>query len=557
MNFARLAVVGTAAIALLAGGQAARAETLTDALILGYRHSGLLEKNRAVLRAADEDVATALSQLRPIINYTVSAQQAWTFPNDQPGSSIPFSPTQFGGVENEYETSTNIGISANLLLYDGGQSRLGIDVAKETVLATRDSLTQVEQQVLFDAASAYLAVREAEAFVNLRRSNVGLTSEQLRASRERFDVGEVTRTDVALAESRLAAGRSQLAASLGDLEVARAQYVQAVGVEPGDLQEVTWRPNVPASVEAAQRVARQIHPLIRQDMRGITIAELNVLRAEAARRPTVSAFAEAGIDKEFQEDAQIGVQMTGPIYQGGQISAAFRQAIALRDESRADLHLTTDDVIRQVRDAWSSYEVAQASIDAGQLEVRASQVAFEGLQEELKSRRQDDDRRASRPAGSRECARQLDLGAHFAHPVRGATHVHHGPPDGRATRPRHHHLRSERLLPGGGECAEHAADIAPGPEARPADEVPRPAIARPRNGERRARLGAACESRKVETARRRVSGGLGLRGVPALALLAAEGDGGPDALLHELHQAGHDTLIGIDAGAGQNLAPVA
>ncbi len=381
MNFCRPAVLGMAVVAFLTGGLPARAETLTDALILAYRHSGLLEQNRAVLRAADEDVATALAQLRPIINYTVSAQQFWTFPNDAPGRTI--GGVQFQDTQDESQTTADIAITMDLLLYDGGQTRLGIDVAKETVLATREALTQVEQQVLFDAASAYLAVREAIAFVNLRRSNVGLLDEQLRASRERFDVGEVTRTDVALAESRQAAARSQLAASLGDLEVAKAQYVRAVGVEPGDLEEVTWEPDVPPSLEATQRVARQIHPLIRQDMRGITIAELNVLRAEAARRPAVSLNASTGIDKEFQEEVRLGLQMSGPIYQGGQLSAAYRQAVARRDESRADLHITTDDVLEQVSGAWSAYEVAQASIDAGQLEVRAARVAFEGLKEEV------------------------------------------------------------------------------------------------------------------------------------------------------------------------------
>ncbi len=379
----RAALAGATAMAVLAGAGVARAETLADALVLAYRHSGLLEKNRAVLRAADEDVATAIAQLRPILDYTVSAQRNYIFPNDQLGTFNPLTGTTVGAVENEIQDTASIGLSAQLLLYDGGRTRLGIDVAKETVLATREGLIQVEQQVMLNAVSAYLAVREAIAFVNLRQSNVEVLSEQLRAARERFDVGEVTRTDVALAEAQLASARSLLGAAQGDLEIARAQYLQTIGRPPGDLAPVSRIPDTAPTLEAAQEVAKKIHPTIRRDMRAITISELNVLRAEAAFRPSVTAGANLSIDQQYTEQASIGLQMSGPIYRGGALNAAFRQAVARRDESRADLHVTTDDTLQQVAQAWAQFNVAAARIDAGQLEVRAARVAYEGLQEEV------------------------------------------------------------------------------------------------------------------------------------------------------------------------------
>ena len=372
MKGARTILFGVALVAGLSGSLAARAETLADAFVLAYRHSGLLEKNRAVLRAADEDVAQALAALRPVLNYTASASQNFSLGND---SNI---------ASNEIvELRSSIGLSAELLLWDAGRTQLGLDVAKETVLLTRHALTQVEQQVLFNAVSAYLAVQEAQAFVNLRQSNVQVLSEQLRAARERFDVGEVTRTDVALAESQLAASRSELAASRGDLEVARAQYVQAVGQAPGQLQGVGAPPRTAANLHDAQAVARQTHPVIRRDMRGVTIGELNILRAEAAMKPRIVGQGSFSINQDYTENAQVGVQMTGPIYQGGALTSAYRQAAARRDEARADLHITVDDVLNQVSQAWAQREVATARIAASELQVRAARVAFQGLQEEF------------------------------------------------------------------------------------------------------------------------------------------------------------------------------
>ncbi len=382
MIWRKSVVAATAAVCLAVTSLPARAETLADALVLAYRHSGLLEQNRAVLRAADEDVAQAIAQLRPIINYAVRAQRSYNFPNNaEAGASATtgFTPR----ISDDFEDTASIGVSADLLLYDGGQTRLAIDVARETVLATRHALVQVEQQVLFDAVVAYLAVREAEAFVDLGRSSVELLEAELQASRDRFEVGEVTRTDVALSELQLAATRSQLSSALGDLEIARAQYVRAVGQEPGDLAPVGGQPETASSLDAAQAVARQIHPTIRQDMRGITIAELNVLRAEAARRPSVSAGVSARVEEDFTESLTLGLEMTGPIYQGGGLSSAIRQAIARRDESRGNLHVTVDDVLEAVAQAWTQRDVAVARIDAGQLEVRAARIAFQGLQEEV------------------------------------------------------------------------------------------------------------------------------------------------------------------------------
>jgi outer membrane protein len=159
-------------MALVLAGAAlpARAETLADALVSAYNHSHLLDQNRALLRAADEDVAVALADLRPILSYAATA-----------------------GIANNAVTgdtlSQSLSISADLLLYDFGRSKLGIELAKESVLASRETLVNVEQTVLYNAVQAYMNVIRAGEFVALRQNNVRLITEELRAARDRFELG--------------------------------------------------------------------------------------------------------------------------------------------------------------------------------------------------------------------------------------------------------------------------------------------------------------------------------------------------------------------------------
>lgn len=177
--------------------QPSNAETLSDALVGAFNHSGLLEQNRALLRAADEDVAIAMASLRPIVNFTGSLGRSFSRTTS----------SSLGTISDTGNTAATIGIAMELLIYDGGQSKIAIEAAKENVLATRARLLSLEQNVLLRAIQAYMNVRRTTETVVLRQSNVRLISQELRAARDRFEVGEITRTDVALAEARLAAAR--------------------------------------------------------------------------------------------------------------------------------------------------------------------------------------------------------------------------------------------------------------------------------------------------------------------------------------------------------------
>jgi outer membrane protein len=208
----RLTGLVCAAFLALAAPRAATAETLAETLVSAYENSGLLEQNRALLRAADEDVAQVVSELRPIINW--SSEMAHQF-----GQS------RTNGLSRDLSaTDTTLSLTMDLLLYDFGRTRYRLKAAREAVLATRESLRSIEQQVLFGAVSAFMNVRRARELLSVRENNLKLLKEELRAARDRFEVGEVTRTDVALAEAQLASARSGLASARGDLTRAEEEF---------------------------------------------------------------------------------------------------------------------------------------------------------------------------------------------------------------------------------------------------------------------------------------------------------------------------------------------
>ncbi|MFQ6548667.1 TolC family outer membrane protein [Aestuariibius sp. 2305UL40-4] len=365
-----LTFAGIAALTLAAVSGPARADTLADALVAAYENSGLLEQNRALLRAADEDVAQAVANLQPVIDYVVQSQF-----------------TNVTGGDFASNVTTTAQLSFELLLYDGGANRLGVDAVQETVLATRQSLLGIEQNVFFQAVSAYVGVREARDIVAVRQNNVGLISEELRAARDRFDVGEVTRTDVALAESRLAEARSELAQAQGALTRAVEEYGRIVGREPGSLQAPSSLPQIPGSTDEAKGVALRTHPDIRASQRRIAAAELRVDQAEARLEPRISLQSSIQVDEDDLNDRfdpleSVGVIANGTIYQGGRLSSQIRQAMASRDAERGDLISIRRLVEADVGNAYADLRSASASLVATAEQIRAADIAFQGVREE-------------------------------------------------------------------------------------------------------------------------------------------------------------------------------
>ena len=354
----------------------AQAETLADALISAYKSSHLLEQNQAVLRAADEDAAIAVAKLRPVVDFTTRG--SWTKYDNATGLGTSL-PTSF------YESnSASAALTATVVLYAGGRSKLGGAVAKEAVLATRASLINVEQQVLLAAVAAYVDVRLQGEIVGLRQSNMRLISQELQAAKDRFEVGEVTLTDVSLAEAALAAARSGLAAAQGNLEVACERYKATTGHYPADLKALPKTPALPASEDEARAIAVRSHPNVIAAQHQAKIADLRVQIAKGAMLPTLSASASATETDTGLGNTSVGLSFSQPIYHGGELSAMYRQSLAQQDAAAAGTHQTVVVVSETLGNAWSNLSVANASIQAGSLQVTAAQKAFDGVREEAK-----------------------------------------------------------------------------------------------------------------------------------------------------------------------------
>lgn len=368
--FKSLIRTGALALALAASAQATRAESLTDALIAAYKHSNLLEQQRALLRAADEDVVQARAGLLPVVNFLGNV----TYTDD----------SEFTGTPTFEFWTAFVALNAELTVYDNGVTKYATDAAKETVLGLRGALLQVEQDVLLGAVVAYMDMIESTQSVQLQRNNVRLITQELRAARDRFEVGEVTRTDVSLAEARLAAARGALAASIGTLEVARETYKARVGHYPGNLRWPTTPRLAARTEDKAKAVAVRTHPSILQQQHNVNAAEAIILRAKAALGPRVVLEATARVDEEYHSTLQSSATLSVPIYSGGTLRSAIRQAVANRDGSRAGLLQTVVGVKLNVGTAWANLSVAAAQTEAARRQVRASEVAYRGVREEAK-----------------------------------------------------------------------------------------------------------------------------------------------------------------------------
>jgi outer membrane protein len=250
------------------------------------------------------------------------------------------------------------------------------------VLATREALRSVEQNVLLDAVTAYVGVQVKSQIVSLRQSNVRLVTQELRAAQDRFDVGEITRTDVSIADARLAAARAGLSTAEGDLMIARESFKAATGAYPRALKALPRAPKLPKSVDAARAIALKSHPAIAQAQHGVKVAELNMAFAKANFMPTLGATARASITDRDVQSQSFGLSLTQEIYSGGLKASNLRAAIAGRDGARASLAQTGVDVAQRVGNAWANLEMTNALVQSSDRQIRSSQTAFDGVREE-------------------------------------------------------------------------------------------------------------------------------------------------------------------------------
>ena len=357
----------------LAFGQVSKAETLTDALIWAYQSSPLLETNRASLRSVDESVVQAYAGKRPQVSLSGNATAA-------------ASSNSARDVTDTYSAALN----ASLVLYDGGATEAAVASARANVDAARANLVAVEQNVLLQAIAAYVDVRRDARFLSLAENNVRVITQQVEAAQDRFDVGEVTRTDVSQATARLASARSNLATNQGGLERSNQAYRVAVGRSPGNLAPPPALPKLPATLKRAQAISMQEHPSLSAARASVVAAEFDVARAQAAKKPTISLNGSIGysinspIYGDDNTSASISLNGNQSLFDGGQTDSLIRQAFSVLDRRKSELQNTARTVQQEVALAWSNLEVSRASIRAARQQIRAAKIAFEGVTEEAK-----------------------------------------------------------------------------------------------------------------------------------------------------------------------------
>jgi outer membrane protein len=368
---------------VLAGANAVSAETLESALSKAYGNNPNLNAQRAGVRAADENVAQAKSGYRPQITATADAGRSWSQFDNRAGNIF--------SIDSQQLTPRGYGLEATQMIFDGFRTDNSVRRAESNVLASREDLTTVEQNTLFSAASAYMNVLRDTAILDLQRNNVDVIDEQLRQTRDRFNVGEVTRTDVAQAESRLAAARSQASQAEANLRASIAQYRQYVGVEPQQL--APGRPLdklTPRNANDALKVAFGEHPAIKAAQHSVDAAEFQVKIAQGALAPQVGVRGSVGQrydvrganDEQFAASAVASVSV--PIYEGGQAYAATRQAKEQVGEAQLRADWVRDQVRAAVLSSWGALEAARAQIEAAQAQIDAAETALSGVREEAR-----------------------------------------------------------------------------------------------------------------------------------------------------------------------------
>jgi outer membrane protein len=380
-----LAAVAAAGLAWLAS--AARADTLEWALVQAYQNNPQLNAQRATLRSQDELVPQALSGYRPHVSATATLGSQ--FQSTLEKTVTPQGPV-YTGTEGTF-TPHSVGITATQTLFNGYQTANRTRQAEAQVSAGRATLAVTEQTVLLNAATAYMNLLRDTAILDLQRRNVEVLQEQLRQTRDRFNVGEVTRTDVAQAESRLAAGRAQVLAAESSYMSSRAAYRQTIGVEPGRLTPASPVDRFsPRTLPAAIAAGRTSNPSVFAAMFGIDVALLQVKINEGALMPTVTAQLSAQQNWEVspiilqQFNATLAGTVSIPIYQGGAEYSTIRQSKETLGQQRINLDTQRDQVQATVQQAWGQLEAAKAQIQATTAQVNSAEIALNGVREEAR-----------------------------------------------------------------------------------------------------------------------------------------------------------------------------
>ena len=371
----RVLLCAAAMISLTVSAPAA-AQTLEESLAAAYQSNPVLAAERAQLRQTDEGYHQARSAALPSLSASASVSET-----ERWGSGTnPFFQNQDG--------TAGYQVNASQALYRGGRTSGAIDAALARIEAGRMQLRATEQDILVAAVTAHTTVIRDQEIVAIRRNNVEVLARQLDAARDRFEVGEITRTDVAQAAARLSGAQAQLSAAQAQLAASRANYERVVGIAPQTLVAPGGLPELPETLADAAEIALAANPqLLAAQYAEIAAAE-QVQVARGSRLPEVSLSASASDSRrsDFSGDvdgtATVRAQVSVPLFTGGLNASRVREALAAEDQARLQVVEARRRVVEGITTTWNNLLAARAVIESSREAVRANEIAFEGVEQE-------------------------------------------------------------------------------------------------------------------------------------------------------------------------------
>lgn len=367
------------ALALLAASPGL-AESLPKVVEDAYLYNPSIDAARANLLAQGESVAIANAGRLPTVNLTSQYQvnRRWV--------PEPLDDTTTAPI--------TLGINGSIPLYDGGRTANNVSQARANVDSAYAQLATQEQTTILNAVSAYFDVMRDKEVRDLTVESLRLLVEELKASEARFEVGEVTITDVAQTKARVAAANADVIQADGNLRSSAEGFRAIVGRLPGALDAPEFLPELPASAKAAEDIGLAYHPRIRSARSAERAAVYNIRVINADKLPTVQFGSSVngqindtlegrGSRRNNQITAALNLTLNAPVYQGGQVDSRIRQAQHLANQRRADYHVAVREVQRTVNIAWQTLVTARGAIEAGKEQVLAAKLAFDGIREEL------------------------------------------------------------------------------------------------------------------------------------------------------------------------------
>src|SRR3989440_1532237 len=385
-------VTGAAAAVLLMGylgPTSALADTIEAALVRAYQNNPQLNAQRAQVRSTDENVPQALSGYRPKVALTASAGVQYTDTLTTAGGT----PTAIVRTEiHGANAPRSAGLTVSQTLFNGQQTANRTRAAESQVSGSREALRVLEQSVLLSAATIYMDYLRDSAIVEVQKSNVRVLEQTLKQTRDRFNVGEVTRTDVAQSEAQLAAGKTQLLTAEANLTTTRANFRRIIGNEPvalapGSPVDRYSPPTLPSSVE----LSLIENPNVTAAMFGIDVSYLQVKVNEGALFPTVTF--QTSVQQSYEQTMTIQrsfgasaiAQLSVPVYEGGAEYSLIRQSKETLAQQRLNLEQVRDQARANVVTAWGQLVAGKAQVQSAQAQVTASEIALNGVREEAKA----------------------------------------------------------------------------------------------------------------------------------------------------------------------------